>query len=608
MADVIKSSKWKVLGMSKEKKRKEVKQTKEGLVYFEIWGILLIVVAFIFLSELGPVGSALNRLMKLLFGDFYWLTLLFVIYYGIKMVVKHEFISFSTLRIKGIIFFSTSLLMFTHYPIYRYLKPNLNDSHSNLVALTYNLYMSYLKQNQTKQIFGGGIIGAAALMVALMLIGEWGSYIIAIILLITGLAFLFEKTVYDFIKDSVVGSRDFFDKGRKKVSEIYGKMTKASHENKIKAKPLSSDTIRLDDEGSEPTFFNLKKEHFKVEKPASFAPNLKNLKYFPNQGVLETQKEVTLEHAKRIKRFLKELGYGELEEIFMGPSVSTFVVSLKGVGKNAFFTEAHKLQELLGGDQVRIYEEYQDKQVVKIEVPNQAVYYVSLREVIEEQYCDGLIIGRDFKGEFYRLSFQHSFNILMVGHDINSKVDLLKSLILQLIYLHQPEDVSVAIFDSTKFELNEFYTVPHLYQHTLIDHLKLAKEQLLKLYTKLEYRLNAHEECDQTIVVFLNDITDFYHGEYQDYINALILYGPKVKIYTIAATTNLDDTITPKFLSLFETMIAFRMQKNEITENLFDVDTSLLLKNGDCIVSERQYRKFTRVQCITLQDTDYLFK
>lgn len=601
--------------MSKEKKRNIVEKDKEGLVYFEIWGMLLIIVAFIFLSELGAIGSTLNRFIRLLFGDFYWLTLLFVIYYGVVMIVKHRFVSFSSLRIKGIVFFSLGLLMFSHFPVYEGLKGELNDSGSNLITLTYNLYLSYLKNNPDDATYGGGIIGAGALTLTLMLIGELGSFIVASIFFLAGLAFLFEKTVYDFTKDLVVGTKDVTQRASKWVTSVFGRMHTISKESKKREGALVSERIPtgFSHKEDEKPFIHLRQEHIPYEKPTNYKrPDLSKLTYYDNAQVLERQKEVTLQQARAIRQFLRENFTNlDIDEIYIGPSISTFILPIKSSTlKHALTKNLPKLIELLGDERIRFVYEYDDRQQARIEIPNEYVYLISLKELLDEGYRQGLIIGRDFRGEFFKLPFDHAFNVLTIGNDINSKIEFLKLVVLQLIYTFSPEELNIAIFDSTRYELNEFSNIPHLYHHLFIDRVGHARKQLLNLHTKLEYRLNGHEKAELPIVVIVNDLIDFFNlpEEEQGMITALLRYGPQVKIYTIASTINLEENLlTPQFRSLFETTIAFRINNPQLSQQFFDMETDLLLKNGDCIVNDRSTRRFIRVQCAQLKEDDFLF-
>lgn len=600
--------------MSKEKKRKvNVDKEKEGLVYFEIWGILVIVFSFILLSELGPVGGSLNTLVKILFGDYYWLTLIFLIYYGVMMILYHQFITYSSIKLKGIIFISAGLLMYSHFPIYNHLENTMNDSGSNLVVQTYNLFMSYLDMNVKDPTFGGGIVGAGLLTVTLMLIGEIGSKIIAIILLASGFAFLFEKTIYDFFEDLYIGIKNFCIATRNQIAKAFSQMHQVSKDTKIKDKFLKNHKVdrenQEDDvmEDSKP-FIHVKADHITYEKPKYKKMNIKNLKYHDNTKILERQKDITLNNAKAINKFLNETLAGlEIDEIYIGPSISTYIIKLKSLNqKNTIISNTAKLYTLIGTDQIRIYDEYIDTQLLKIEIPNDYCYLISLREILDEGSKDSLIIGRDYKGEFYKLNFDRSFNLLIIGNDINSKIDFLKLIVLEIIYGFTPEEVALVLCDSTKFELNEFKDIDHLFT-PFIDDVKLAKQSFIKLYTEMEYRLNGHHSKDQAIVVIINDLADFYVDDYKKYLNYMLMYGAKVNIFIICSTINLDeDVLTINFRSMFENMLAFQIKNRELSQKFIDMETHKLLKNGDCIMSDKNKRTFTRVQLVTLQESDYV--
>ena len=62
--------------MAKDKKRLvDESEQKETVFYYEITGFILILFSFITLGKLGNIGSLIGKLIKVLFGDFYWLFL-----------------------------------------------------------------------------------------------------------------------------------------------------------------------------------------------------------------------------------------------------------------------------------------------------------------------------------------------------------------------------------------------------------------------------------------------------------------------------------------------------------------------------------------------------
>ena len=74
--------------MAKEKKQIP-KNTKKDFFY-ELSGTLTILLCLVLLSELGTVGIFLKKLFKIIFGDFYFVVVIYLIGQGIFALVKEK--------------------------------------------------------------------------------------------------------------------------------------------------------------------------------------------------------------------------------------------------------------------------------------------------------------------------------------------------------------------------------------------------------------------------------------------------------------------------------------------------------------------------------------
>jgi hypothetical protein len=70
--------------MAKDKKRSEDGEKKDLTFYYEIVGIITILIATITLARLGNSGEWLMIFFKLLFGDWYFLILVLLMLYGLR--------------------------------------------------------------------------------------------------------------------------------------------------------------------------------------------------------------------------------------------------------------------------------------------------------------------------------------------------------------------------------------------------------------------------------------------------------------------------------------------------------------------------------------------
>lgn len=598
--------------MSKEKKRKIVEdKTKDGLVYFEIWGILFILFSLILLSQLGPVGETLNTLMKMIFGDWYWLILIFLFYYGVMMIIYHEFITFSSIKIKGFIFISAGLLIYSHFPIYNALEAKLTNS--NIISESYNLFMGYLNRQSVRATYGGGLLGAFLFWIAFALLGSIGTKIVAILLLISGVAYLFEKTIYDFIDDIYFGIIKGYKASKKVITTTIDKMKAVSEQNKMQKGEVEIDKISVNNNDNQfESIVLTKNETVELKANKYLKPNLKKLRYHENKEVLENQKEITIQNAKIINDFLKAMFLNlEINEVYIGPTISSYIIEVENSIKSKKIINYQKdLLIRLNVNNIRIYEKYDTKQCLIIEIPNKYRYLVSLREVLEESTDNNLIpIGRNYCGNVYSINFNKMSNILVIGNDINSKIDLLKTIITVIYCKYTPSEFQIVLCDSTKYELNDFQNINHLF-FPFISDFQSMKPMLIKLYTETERRLsllNERQESFHPLLLILNDFVDFYinDNDYLKYLNYIMVYGAKVNIYIIYATNNLDEKIlTNNLRAQFDSIIAFLINSKEISFKYLEDDATKLLKEGDCIVYSRTENVNVRIQTVNLTKDD----
>ena len=93
--------------MAKEKK--QIPKTTKKDFFYEITGTLTILLCLVLLSELGTVGLILKNLFKVIFGDFYFVVVIYLIGQGIYALVKEKWFDFKSIRFNGFLLFLFSL-------------------------------------------------------------------------------------------------------------------------------------------------------------------------------------------------------------------------------------------------------------------------------------------------------------------------------------------------------------------------------------------------------------------------------------------------------------------------------------------------------------------
>ena len=158
-----------------------------------------------------------------------------------------------------------------------------------------------------------------------------------------------------------------------------------------------------------------------------------------------------------------------ISNVTRGPSVTRYEVELeKGVRLNKLTTCADDIALSLGASGVRIAPVPGKISVVGIEVPNQTVTNVSLREVIDSPEFhrasskSSIAVGKDIGGSCIIGNIAKFPHMLIAGTTGSGKSVCMNSIIISLLYKASPEDVKLIMVDPKMVELGIYNGIPHL--------------------------------------------------------------------------------------------------------------------------------------------------
>lgn len=186
--------------MAKEKMQNIEIRENERLFHYEILGIILLVISLLAITKIGILGEYLMLIVKLLFGDWYFLIYILIIIYSIRCILVHKRLKINNIRYLGIFLFICSLILLSHFSMHKYVK----DYDDNYLLLTIKLYLNSFKTKSANLIIGGGIIGACMFYISFFLLSEVGVILISILFIFLGVVFISKKTVKDFISSIIV--------------------------------------------------------------------------------------------------------------------------------------------------------------------------------------------------------------------------------------------------------------------------------------------------------------------------------------------------------------------------------------------------------------------
>lgn len=202
--------------MAKEKISNIDKEKKEVTFYYEIIGVVFILLGIISITRLGRAGTIIALTFKLLFGDWYFLFIIFILYFGVKLLIKHTPIKIKTMRFIGFILIFICLLILSHSSFYKYISSYTNNS----LKATLSFYLNAFKYQSFDDLSGGGILGTFFYYAFYLLFSSIGTIFIAIIILYVGICFIFQKTVFEFTNVIIGFFKSIFKKGIK-VKNIF---------------------------------------------------------------------------------------------------------------------------------------------------------------------------------------------------------------------------------------------------------------------------------------------------------------------------------------------------------------------------------------------------
>jgi S-DNA-T family DNA segregation ATPase FtsK/SpoIIIE len=198
------------------------------------------------------------------------------------------------------------------------------------------------------------------------------------------------------------------------------------------------------------------------------------------------------EKSRIIKETLAQFGLPvQVVEVRMGPTVTQFGVEPgfversgareRKVRVNQISQRADDLALALATPRLRIEAPVPGRPFVGIEVPNEEVQVVSLREVMASEDFRNLDsplaigLGHDVSGQAVVADLATMPHLLIGGTTGSGKSVCIKSIITCLIYNNTPDELRLVMIDPKMVELVRFNGLPHLYGEVQVDLERVVK-------------------------------------------------------------------------------------------------------------------------------------
>lgn len=185
--------------MAKEKQSHYIQTQRDMTFYYEIVGIIAIVIPILGFARLGSIGFYVMLIFKIIFGDWYFLFLLTILLYGFRCLIYHKPMDFKRMRVIGVVLILLGIMILSHFPMHKYIVSFDVDQEGGYFGKTIGLYLDYFKNYYEGMVVGGGIIGTCFFYLFYSLLSTVGTTLMIIVFIFVGTVFVTEKTINEFV-------------------------------------------------------------------------------------------------------------------------------------------------------------------------------------------------------------------------------------------------------------------------------------------------------------------------------------------------------------------------------------------------------------------------
>ncbi|WP_099221019.1 DNA translocase FtsK [Listeria costaricensis] len=655
--------------------RSQSRNKKKNAYGFEITGIVLIAAALLGMFRLGFIGQLIYAISEFFLGTLGYLFLAGMIVLGIYLLIARKRPPFFQKRLVGCYLLTIGMATFVEMHF------------ATTFGLTDNILMETWSRATTNLIYptavasvGGGMIGAVICAASYFLVAKIGTQVIAILLMLLGVSFLSGIPLRTVGHKIAVGFRYLF--GKSKEAAVKGKDKAAERQQKraLKAEKKAVEKQPTPLESKEPEKALPKENRPQVEPPiiSNFHAKAAPKKEVPPVEVAEDapeEREMMFEqesfeneiyqlptvdlltpapptdqskeydqikaNAAKLESTFESFGVqAKITQVHLGPAVTKYEVQPAiGVKVSRIVSLSDDIALALAAKDIRIEAPIPGKSAIGIEVANQQVAMVSLREVLENNPDNRpedklqIALGRDISGEAVLAHLNKMPHLLVAGSTGSGKSVCINGIITSILLRAKPHEVKMMMIDPKMVELNVYNGIPHLLA-PVVTNPKKAAQALQKVVSEMErrYELFSHtgtrnmegynehvrrhnEENEEKqpelpfIVVIVDELADLMmvaSNDVEDAITRLAQMARAAGIHLIIATQRPSvDVITGVIKANIPSRIAFAVSSATDSRTILDMGgAEKLLGRGDMLFLPVGSSKPTRVQGAFLSDSE----
>lgn len=666
---------------TKRKRRTSKKQWKKQLK-FEITGLILFTIGLLSLFQLGRVGDITLSLFRFLAGEWHIIINIAVLIIAATFIVKRSFPRMTGRRMMGLYLALLTFLLLSHVKMFENLQALGEFQQESALVTTWDLFILDPFDRGIVSDLGGGMIGALLFIFMYFLFDMGGTRIVSILLFLLSFLLITGLSIQDVMRYVKEKSVPIWKSARKKVTK-WSDHTKEWLKQKKQPSPQPKENKRVkrelptderEEPAQEPIIYNFAEDTNTLEeepatpskpkqslsstadqkeeksKELEFHLEEKNNEPYelpsisllraasPNQEQQETR--FVSRNARKLEETLHSFGvHARVNEVHVGPAVTKYEVQPNtGVKVSKIVNLADDLALALAAKDIRMEAPIPGKAAIGIEVPNQSVSMVTLREVLESagkenDHVLSVALGRDISGEPVMASLNKMPHLLVAGATGSGKSVCINGMITSILMKARPNEVKMMMIDPKMVELNVYNGIPHLLAPVVTDP-KKAAQALKKVVAEMERRYELFSESGTRnmegynqliqernkqqeekerllpyIIVIVDELADLMmvaSSDVEDAITRLAQMARAAGIHMIIATQRPSvDVITGVIKANIPSRIAFGVSSQTDSRTILDAaGAEKLLGKGDMLYHPVGANKSTRIQGAFVSDEE----
>jgi S-DNA-T family DNA segregation ATPase FtsK/SpoIIIE len=342
-----------------------------------------------------------------------------------------------------------------------------------------------------------------------------------------------------------------------------------------------------------------------------------------------------MQTARKLEATLESFGVrAKVLEVVRGPAVTRYEIQPDiGVKVSRIVSLTDDIALALAAKDIRMEAPIPGKSAIGIEVPNNEVSVVTMREVMETPVFQeseaklSIAFGRDIAGQTIVGNLAKMPHLLVAGATGSGKSVCINGIITSILYKAKPDEVKFLMVDPKMVELNVYNGIPHLLAPVVTDP-KRASLALKKIVVEMEKRYDLFSKSGTRniegynllmkdnpaavlpyIVVIVDELADLMMvaaGDVEDAIARLAQMARAAGIHLIIATQRPSvDVITGVIKANIPSRIAFGVSSQVDSRTILDMGgAEKLLGRGDMLFMPMGASKPVRVQGAFLSDQE----